>query len=106
MIIEAIKNRKPISFTIRKADHVPGVRVGNPHAIFLDAPERGMEKIYVHVYRTSGVITDGNKPLPSWRLYIVSDLEEIKVFHSEESFTPAPGYNHNYNKYSRAIAKV
>jgi hypothetical protein len=106
LIIEAINNRKPISFAIEKENHTPGERVGNTHAIYYHTLKNGDEKIYVDIWRTSGVVTDLNDPLPKWKKYIVEDLKKINVLNSETSFEPAPGYNPNSENYNRVIAKI
>jgi hypothetical protein len=106
LVIKAIHNRKPISFTLRKEGHVLGLRIGNPHAIFRHTLKNGEKKIYVDIWRTSGVITDNSKPLPDWREYVAIDLEDTNILESEPNFTPAESYKPDSDKYKEAIAKV
>jgi hypothetical protein len=56
---EAIKKRLPIEFEYNKEGKIPGLRKGNPHAVFIMRKKDGSESTKVHVVQTSGVSDSG-----------------------------------------------
>lgn len=104
-LCEAIQNRNAIHFTYNKPDKTPGVRIGNPHAVFIHMSKAGVRSTKVHIAQTSGV-SDSQKPFPSFRIFDVDDLTIQKVIEQGAPFSIHPDYNPNWEGYSEAISKV
>lgn len=99
---EAINSRKKIEFEYIREDKTLGKRFGDPHALFVYP---GKHTIEIHIFQTDGV-SDGQleKPLPSWRLFIVEFMENVKIL--DGTFSQADGYNTDSPLYISAIAKI
>ncbi|OLY94413.1 hypothetical protein SAMN05444008_10112 [Cnuella takakiae] len=98
----AIENRTPICFEYDSKNRVPGVRWGNPHAIFLHPTTNNL---MVDIYQTSGV-SESREKIPGWRPFKLEFLENIILLEEAEKFVQAVGYKPNSVQYSRVIAKL
>jgi len=103
LIIEAIKNRKPIKFQYKKSGKILGIRIGNPHVFFIHPTTKNKE---VHIFQTDGVSDSNlNIGLP-WRMFIINFMEDIEILQGELSFQNAEGYNPDSPIYTNIIAKI
>lgn len=103
LLIEAIKNRKPIEFEYKKEGKVLGKRIGNPHIIFIHPTTKKRE---IHIFQTGGV-SDSNLSIGlPWRLFIIDFMENIKTLEDEPAFGNAEGYNPESPLYRDVIAKL
>jgi hypothetical protein len=98
----AIKMRAPISFEYAKT---PGVRVGNPHALFVLRRHDGLETTKVDIEQTAGVSESG-QPFPSWRRFDFDQLRVIAVHEDGAPFEVSSVYNPTASVYELLIAKV
>lgn len=107
-LIEAIKLRKPISYTYNKPDKTPGVRIGNPYAIYKAHLINGQMNVNAHIVQTGGASDSTDKqPLPSFRTYGINWLSNIEILHNQPQFTPDhKDYNPNSDMYKDVIEKV
>lgn len=103
IIEEAIKTRTPISFEYVRTGKTSGARVGDPHAAFIRRVQSGEERVYLHLWQTSGV-TDSGQLLPSWRQFFLNDIANVAMLTHEQPFNPAQGYNPK--SYEFPVAKV
>ncbi len=102
---EAIEKRMPISFEYNKQGKTPGIRVGNPHAVFVMRRKDGSESTKVHVVQTSGV-SDSEQEFPSFRLFDLTQLSNIKILAVDTPFDVSDKYNAEWDGYKYVIAKV
>ena len=107
---QAIKNKKPISFEYIKEGKVKGKRIGNPYAIFIyTAKNTRIQSTKVHIVQTGGVSDSEEKnPFPSFRMYNIEDLSNIKILEDKNSFGPPfhENYNPEWEGYRDVIIKV
>ena len=101
----AIEDRKPISFTYNKPGKTSGIRIGNPHAIWVMRKKDGSESTKVHVVQTDGV-SDSGQSFPSFRMFDLIDLGETSVLENDPQFEIASEYNPEWSGYTFVIAKV
>ncbi len=101
-LIEAINQRKSISFEYNKEGSANGLRFGNPHAVFLASTD----EVNIHIWKTGGVNTDPKKLPPIWKTYSVKNLENITIIQDTKKFDIAIDYKPNSPMYTKAIAKV
>ena len=101
-LTEAIKMRAPISFEYSKA---PGLRVGNPHALFVLRRKDGHETTKVDIAQTDGFSESGG-PFPSWRRFDLDKLNLITVHEEKAPFEVSSVYNPTAPVYEFLIAKV
>lgn len=101
----AIEERKPISFTYNKPGKISGVRIGNPHAIWVMRKKDGSESTKVHIVQTDGV-SDSGQSFPSFRMFDLSELGDISVIENDPQFVIAAEYNPEWSGYTFVIAKV
>lgn len=102
ILTTAINLRKPISFEYNLENRAVGLRLGNPHAIYLSSTN----KVNIHVWKTDGVKTDPTQPIQAWRTYSIKHIQNITILNEKESFSLAPDYKPNSPMYSRALAKA
>lgn len=105
LLADAIRERKPIQFTYNKPGKSQGVRIGNPHAIFIFTSKTGVRSAKVHIAQTGGV-SDSATPFPSFRMFDVSDIMVHSILQDSPSFDVHPDYNPNWDGYSEAIVKL
>lgn len=102
LLKEAINSQRSIEFEYIREDKTSGKRKGNPHALFVYP---GKNTIEIHIFQTEGVSdSQAERPIPSWRLFIVEFMENIRIL--EEKFSVAEGYNPDASFYENAIAKI
>jgi hypothetical protein len=110
LLKQAITCKQQISFQYNKAGKIVGERIGNPHAVFIfTAKNTNLQSTKVHIVQTDGVSdTKGEKPFPSFRMYNIEELSEVKILTGRLSFTPSleEGYNPEWEGYKDVIAKV
>jgi len=105
LLIKAIQERKPISFEYNKAGKVAGIRIGNPHAVFIMRKKDSTESTKVHIVQTSGV-TDSNPNFPDFRMFDIVELSNIKIIDGKPPFVINEKYNPESEMYKYVIAKV
>jgi len=96
----AIKEKKQISYEYYAPDRANGVRIGNPHAVFVSSANN----VNIDIYKIHGVKTDPTKPLPAWRQYKVKDIKNVVILNTV--FSTADGYNPTSKQYARVIVKI
>ena len=101
---EAIEQKAPISFEYNKQGKVEGVRVGNPHAVFIMRRKDGTESTKVHIYQTDGV-SDSGQVLPSFRMFDLEEITNVKILELS-AFEIAEQYNPEWDGYKFTIARV
>lgn len=110
ILMEAIKNRQPISFEYNKEGKVEGLRFGNPYAVFIyTAKNTRIQSTKVHIVQTDGVSdTKYEKPFPSFRMYNIEDLSNVTILMDRNPFAPPfdKNYNSEWDGYKDVIAKV
>ena len=104
-IAKAIKERKPIQFTYVKPGKNPGLRYGDPHAIFVNTTKAGVRSTKVHIAQTAGV-SDSGIPFPSFRMFDIDDLVVNSILSDDPVFQNHPDYNPNWEGYSEVIEQV
>jgi hypothetical protein len=100
ILTSAIQQKKQISYEYDAPERAVGVRIGNPHAIFISTSDN----VNIDIYKISGVTSDPTKPLPAWRQYKVQNIRNVVIL--DTVFTIAPGYNPTSKQYARVIAKI
>lgn len=102
---EAIEKRMPISFEYNKPGKTPGIRVGNPHAVYVMRKKDGSEPTKVDVVQTSGV-SDSGQAFPSFRMFDLTELSKIKICAVDKPFEVSDEYKAESDRYKYVIAKV
>jgi hypothetical protein len=106
VLIAAIKSRRAISFEYNKEGKVKGLRIGNPHALYIRRNKDGNESTKVDIVQTSGV-SDRTDPFPRWGIFDFSEISNISLMQPEQVFEPFfPTYNPNSDNYKSVIAKI
>ena len=101
----AISRRRTVTFQYNKQGKTPGHRTGNPHAVFVLRRKDGTESTKVHIVQTGGV-TDGGQEFPSFRMFDLDELSDVKVVSTGAQFDIAEDYNPEWAGYEFVIAKV
>ena len=91
-IKQAIKEQKPISFTYNKVGKTSGVRVGNPHAVWVMRRKDGTESTKVHIVQVSGVSDSGQK-FPSFRMFDLNEIDNVSMNEESPNFEISEQYN-------------
>lgn len=107
-LVEAINTRTPVSFEYNKPGKVRGIRIGNPHAVFIFTAKSGSKSTKVHLVQTSGVSDSKDRnPFPDFRMFNIEDLSNVELLTDEHQFTiDADKYNPEWDGYSNVLAKV
>jgi len=105
VVKEAIAARSPIRFQYNKEGKTPGLRIGDPHAVFIFRRKDGTESTKVHVVQTGGV-SDSGQEFPSFRMFDLEELSHVELEPSEAPFEISDSYNPEWSGYSFVIAKV
>lgn len=120
-LTKAIENRKPIEFEYNKPGKIPGIRIGNPHALYIfhskDPKKEPMTKL--DLVQIDGVSdSELEKPFPDFRQFFLKDLSNIKILEDHSVFDPLyeklnaetgemeKRYNPESDYYKNPIAKV
>lgn len=101
----AIEAQKPISFTYNKAGKTPGVRIGNPHAVWVMRKKDDSESTKVHVVQVSGV-SDSGQEFPSFRMFDLNELGNVSMDDEAEQFVVSEQYNPEWPNYTCVLAKI
>lgn len=101
----AIAKQVPVEFQYNKPGKTPGIRVGNPHAVFIMRKKDGTESTKVHIVQVSGV-SDSGQELPSFRMFDLDEVTGVTVLGSEDKFLPSADYNPAWEGYKFVIAKI
>jgi hypothetical protein len=88
----AIREKVPVQFNYIRIGKTEGIRIGNPHAIFIKRLKSGEEYIYVHIWQTGGA-TDSGPDLPNWRQFFLDSITDVLPLEDEAPFVIAAGYN-------------
>jgi len=94
-----------VSFEYNKQGKTPGLRVGNPHAVFIMRRKDGTESTKVHIVQVGGV-SDSGQEFPSFRMFDLSELSDVEIDQSEGGFEISDDYNPEWSGYEFVIAKV
>ncbi len=105
-LIEAIQDKKVISFEYNKPGKTSGIRIGNPYAIYIFTAKSGKQSTKVHIVQTDGVSdTKDINPFPEFRTFDIQYLNNIII--KNDTFKPTnPKYNPEWEGYDEVIAKV
>ena len=108
ILIKAIKNRKPVSFEYNKPGKTPGLRIGNPHAVFIFTSKADEKSTKIHIVQTSGVSdTKDEKPFPDFRMFNIEDLSDLTILEEQPDFEPFyEKYNPEWEGYKDIIEKI
>ncbi|MBP6748321.1 MAG: hypothetical protein KA144_01670 [Xanthomonadaceae bacterium] len=101
----AIKNLQPIEFEYNKSGKTPGKRIGNPHAVFIIKRKDGSDSTKVHIVQTDGV-SDSGQEFPSFRMFDIEELSDIKLLNNSMKFKPSEKYNSQWEGYAFVICKI
>ncbi|OGF33559.1 hypothetical protein A2223_02295 [Candidatus Falkowbacteria bacterium RIFOXYA2_FULL_35_8] len=97
-IIEAIKNKKMISFTYIEKEALRDIRRAAPHAFFVStAGNKNVDAFQYDGYSKKG-------SLPAWRQFTIDNIRDLVLL--DENFEVAHGYNPYSKQYDRAICKI
>mgnify|MGYP000132528555 CR=1 FL=1 len=103
IIKKAIQLRKPFHYEYHAPDHVAGIRIGHPHAVFIH-PTSG--NVNMDIWKIGGVSSNPSKILPGWQQYRVEFIRNVVILEDEECFESADGYNPHSKQYIKAIIKL
>lgn len=106
LLVQAIKSRSPVSFRYNKAGKTRGLRVGNPHAVFILRRKDGAESTKVDIVQTAGASDTDPPAFPEWRRFDVAAISEIVVRDEAAPFRIDPRYKPDADPYEFAIAQV
>ena len=108
LLILAIKSRKPISFEYNREGKVRGMRIGNPHAVFIFTSKTNAISTKIHIVQTDGVSDSKElKPFPDFRMFNIEDLSSMIVLEDSLCFEPHyEKYNPEWEGYKDVIEKV
>lgn len=101
----AIENRSSVSFEYNKPGKANGIRIGNPHAVFVMIKKDGSRPTKVHIVQTGGV-SDSGQAFPSFRMFDLTELSKVKLVENSAPFPIHEDYNSDWDGYSQTIAKV
>jgi len=102
---EAIEKRMPVVFEYNKPSKIHGIRIGNPHAVFIMRRKDGSESTKVHIVQTSGV-SDSEQEFPSFRMFDLKELSNVEISTTDAPFDISDDYNAEWEGYNFVIAKV
>ena len=106
-VLQILKNtiaeKVPIQFNYNRPGKTPGIRIGNPHAVFIKRLKSGEEQVYVHIWQTGGV-SDSGPELPGWRQFFLNDITDVAPLPDSAPFIIAAGYNPAF--YEFPIVKI
>lgn len=108
MLIQAIRDRKPIVFEYNKPNKTPGRRIGNTHAVFIFTSKAGEKSTKVHIVQTAGVSDTVDKnPFPDFRMFNIGELSNVILLDEYPCFEPFyEKYNPEWDGYSDVIEKI
>jgi len=101
----AIGRRKPVKFEYNKPGKIKGIRVGNPHAVFVfTAKASNVQSTKAHIVQVDGVSdTDADN---EFRMFDVGDMSSVECLEDADCFELHEKYNPDWDGYSDVIAKV
>lgn len=107
-LIVAIKSRKPVSFEYNKPGKVAGIRIGNPHAVFIFTSKAGATSTKIHLVQTDGVSDSVDlSPFPDFRMFNIEELSNMVVIEDSPVFEPYyEKYNPEWEGYKDVLEKV
>lgn len=97
-IERAIQARSPIQFRYIREGKTTGLRIGNPHIVFLLRLSSGDERAYVLVWQTSGA-SDTEEDLPGWRQCFLESLEQVELLPEAAPFEVSSEFNRDHYEY-------
>jgi hypothetical protein len=105
LLTKAIQDRLPISFQYNKPGKTVGIRIGNPHAVFIFTSIKGITSTKLHIVQTEGVSDTGDKgDFPFWRPFNIEHISDVKVLENMGKFEVQEGYKPD--SYDNPLAKV
>lgn len=108
ILIEAIKNKKPISFKYIKEDKKYKI-YGNPYAVFIyTAKNTRIQSTKVHIVQTSGDSDSiEENPFPRFRMFNIENLNNVTILNDKPSFLNIDkNYNPEWEGYKDIIIKI
>jgi hypothetical protein len=120
-LTRAIESQKPITFEYNKIGKTPGLRFGNPHALYIFSPKNPAipKTTKLDLVQTAGVSDSKiEKPFPDFRQFNITDLSNIEILENETKFEPmlekfdvekgtmVKMYNPESERYQNVIAKI
>jgi hypothetical protein len=103
---EAIASRKPVRFKYKKTGKAPGVRIGNPHVLFIMKKKDGTQSVRLDLVQTAGITDSPDEPFPQWKNFDLLDLGAVSIVSDSLPFTPSDDYNRDSERYAFSVAKV
>lgn len=104
LLIEAIKEKNQISFEYNKPEKTPGIRIGNPYAVFIHTAKSGKKSTKIHLVQTSGV-SDSLDDFPNFRMFNIEDLSNVTIL--DDKFEDIhSSYNPEWDGYKDIIEKI
>lgn len=104
-IRSAIQQKKPIAFEYNRPGKTPGMRIGNPHAVWVMRKKDGTESTKVHIVQVDGV-TDSGQEFPSFRMFDLGEISAAEILADSPTFEVDEKYNPEWDGYTFVIAKV
>ena len=104
-LTKAIEKQLPISFQYNKPGKIEGVRIGNPHAVFIFTAKSGKTSTKLHLVQKDGVSDSGTKDdFPFWRLFDIEYISDVEILENLGQFEIEEGYKPD--SYDNPLAKV
>lgn len=106
-LTEAISNRKQISFVYKApGDNLPGLRYGNPHAVYYHTPKSEPLAKFMHLdlVQLRGPSKSGG--LPGWRCYKIDCMYDVSIVEDDNEFLVNIEYKPYSDRYRRTIIKI
>jgi len=110
IIIDAIRSKKPISFEYNKPGKTSGIRIGNPHALYIFTPkdETKPKSTKLDLVQTDGpseTKTNENE-YPACSQFDIEHLTNIVILSDEPDFEIDSIYKPESDRYKDVIEKV
>lgn len=104
-LTKAIEKQLPISFKYNKPGKIEGVRIGNPHVVFIFTAKSGKTSTKLHLVQEDGVSDSGTKDdFPFWRPFDIEYISDVEILENSGRFEIDDGYNPE--SYDKPIAKI
>jgi len=103
-VIQAITEKKSVSFEYNKPNKVNGVRIGNPYAIYRNKDET---KKYLDLHQQSGVsdsVSENKASFPHWVTLETGYISNVEI--TTDIFTPTKDYKRYSMRFMIANIKI
>jgi hypothetical protein len=101
----AITNCRAIEFEYNKAGKTSGVRIGNPHAVYIMRRKDNTESTKIDIVQTGGV-SDSGQEFPSFRMFDIEEISNVKIIENLAPFIPSSEYKPESDRYAFVIIKI